>query len=666
MKRKVRLCLPLLFLMALMSVQLIAQKIPFVYDIENTGSAFPKPVLPAFEELPVVEPLTDPFEWSDGSSRDTTFESWSHRRSEIKAEIEHYEIGLKPDRPDTINAVMLGDTALFVSIIENGDTLFLYAPVSLPQGEGPFPAVIALDFMTLPSSIFTSRNIAIINFLSFQVMAHTQTRGSEPINKLYPDLTYMGAYSAWSWGVSRLIDGLELVRDSVAIDLNHLAVAGCSYAGKMALFAGAFDERIALTIAQEPGGGGAAAWRVSETLGNVETLGATSHAWFIEDMFRFRGSNVSKLPHDHHELIAMIAPRAFLMLGNPDMTWLAEESGYVSCRAAHKVWEAFGIGERMGFSIVAGHGHCELPASQYPEVEAFVDKFLLGDTAANTNVAKSPYEFVDDSRWFEWWGSGNPEFPVREIGSAVTKTFEAECENVGSDWEIKADPNASNGTYITVKAGTQSLDNAPTGNNSYMTITFTIDTIGNYALFARINCPSADDDSYWVKMDNGSFQLFNGLGTSGWEWKHFGTFRLTEGTHSLTFAYREDGALLDKISISNILYAPTEMGEDAENICDVNVGIKSLERSDGFSLSQNYPNPFNGKTNISFEFPENTYASLKIYNLLGVEIAELAGKEFTQGIHTLEFDVDGLSKGIYMYSIKTNQFTATKRMIIQD
>lgn len=59
-----------------------------------------------------------------------------------------------------------------------------------------------------------------------------------------------------------------------------MAVSGCSFAGKMALFAGAFDERIALTIAQEPGGGGVDAWRVSETLGNVETLGRTSYAWF--------------------------------------------------------------------------------------------------------------------------------------------------------------------------------------------------------------------------------------------------------------------------------------------------------------------------------------------------------------------------------------------------
>ena len=86
-------------------------------------------------------------------------------------------------------------------------------------------------------------------------------------------MAYIGSYAAWPWGVSRLIDGLELVADELPIDLEHLAITGCSFAGKMALFSGAFDERIALTIAQESGGGGAAAWRVSETLGEVGNAG---------------------------------------------------------------------------------------------------------------------------------------------------------------------------------------------------------------------------------------------------------------------------------------------------------------------------------------------------------------------------------------------------------
>lgn len=426
-----------------------AQDIPFVYGVENTGADYPKPILPDISELPTIHPLTDPFEWSDGSGRSTKFCDWSRRRAEIKAEIEHYEIGPKPARPKDIVA-SYSDGTLTVKVTVNGNTLTLTSAINLPSGDGPFPAVIGIGRGTgsLPPGIFTSRNIATIGFNFQQVMAHTQTRGREPINELYPDLTYIGAYSAWSWGVSRIIDGLELVSEDVPIDLKHLAVTGCSFAGKMALFAGAFDERIALTIAQEPGGGGAAAWRVSEILGRVETLGATSRAWFIEDMFDFSNS-VSKLPHDHHELMAMVAPRALLVLGNPDYKWLAEESGFVSCKAAHEVWKAFGVPDRFGFSIVGGHMHCALPRSQYPEVEAFVDKFLLGDANANTNVTKSPYDDVDHARWTHWWGTGDPVFPDRGVDSQ-SMFFEPESEMIGENWKTISNADASGGAYVTV------------------------------------------------------------------------------------------------------------------------------------------------------------------------------------------------------------------------
>jgi len=378
-----------------------AQEIPLVYDAENSVAPF-EVTLPAMEELPVIETLPDPFAWSDGSGRSTRFADWGRRRREIGAEIQHYEIGRKPGQPDSITAEYGNDT-LKVRITVRGETLTLTSPVILPEGEGPFPAVIGIGrgSGSLPPDLFTSRDIAQISFNFTEVMAWQQKRGEEPINRLYPELIHMGAYSAWSWGISRLIDGIELVRDELPVDISHLAITGCSFAGKMALYAAAFDERIALTIAQESGGGGAAAWRVSETLGEVETLGRTSHVWFMEELFRF-SDTVNKLPFDHHELMAMIAPRALLCLGNPDYEWLADESGYVSCRAAKKVWETFGIADRFGFSIVAGHGHCMLPDRQRPEVEAFIDKFLLDDTSVDTNVEIHPYTDTDVQKWINW------------------------------------------------------------------------------------------------------------------------------------------------------------------------------------------------------------------------------------------------------------------------
>lgn len=379
-----------------------SQEMPFVYSVENTGASWPAPYMLSIDDLPVVEELPDPFEWSDGRGRIKGKADWKFRRAEIKAEIEHYEIGEKPDRPDSITADF-ADGLLTVNITVNGNTLILTSPVTLPEGDGPFPAIIGIGFGgtgSLPPEIFTSRNIAQVPFNFSQVMAHTQTRGSEPINKLYPDLTYMGAYSAWSWGISRLIDGLELVADEINLDLRRLAVTGCSFAGKMALFAGAFDERIALTISQESGGGGYTTWRFSETMDGVENLRNTSSAWFIKDLFNF-SNDVPKLPYDHHELMAMVAPRALFVTGNPGWVWLADESGHVGSHAAKKVWEALGVPERFGFSLIGGHNHCEVPGAQVPQIEAFVEKFLLGNEAADTDVGVSPYN-PDLTPWMPW------------------------------------------------------------------------------------------------------------------------------------------------------------------------------------------------------------------------------------------------------------------------
>ncbi len=176
-----------------------SQEIPLVYDVENSVPPF-EVCLPSFEDLPVIETLPDPFAWSDGSGRSTRFEDWGRRRMEIGAEIQHYEIGRKPERPDSITADYRNDT-LKVHITVNGETLTLTSPVILPEGEGPFPAVIGIGRSSgsLPPDLFSSRNIAQITFNFAQVMAWQQKRGEEPINRLYPELTHIGAYSAWSW-----------------------------------------------------------------------------------------------------------------------------------------------------------------------------------------------------------------------------------------------------------------------------------------------------------------------------------------------------------------------------------------------------------------------------------------------------------------------------------
>jgi hypothetical protein len=134
-------------------------------------------------------------------------------------------------------------------------------------------------------------------------------------------------------------------------------------------------------------------------------------------MKQFAGDNVYKLPTDHDELMALVAPRALLETGNTDFYWLSNRSNLVASRATQEIYNAFGIGDRFGFYIDGGHQHCAtLPAEAAP-ISAFVNKFMLGNAGTNSDVEVFPtaYANLDTSRWTWWWGkqdpNSNPKFP---------------------------------------------------------------------------------------------------------------------------------------------------------------------------------------------------------------------------------------------------------------
>jgi hypothetical protein len=349
-----------------------------------------------------VASLPDPFLMTSGT-RITRRADWRCRRAEIGAQIQNYELGTKPAPPANETATFSNGT-LTVKVTDGGGSITLTTNITTPTGNGPFPAVIGMDTGgtgALPATIFTSRGIATMTFTSSQLTPQQPNRGQGAIYTLYPD-PKVGSMILWAWGVSRIIDGLQMTAAQNKIDLKRLAVTGCSYAGKMALYAGAFDERIALTIPEESGGGGEAVWRVSATMTGTEDLEhAQGTAWYLQGLTQFNNSNVGKLPFDQHELAAMVAPRALLTIGNPDIAYLSSEAGYVSMKAATEVYKALGVPDRVGFSQVGGHAHCAFPTSQTGDVAAFVDKFLVGKTDANTAVATSPYN-TDLTKWITW------------------------------------------------------------------------------------------------------------------------------------------------------------------------------------------------------------------------------------------------------------------------
>jgi len=671
----------------------------------------------------------------------------------------------------------------------NGQTLTLTSQVILPSGSGPFPAVIGMNGTSgsLPSNIFSSRNIAQIAFYHDQVTVYGNPKNTDPYYKLYPDLNIdnTGQYSAWAWGVSRIIDGLELVQDVLPLDLKHLAVTGCSYAGKLALIAGAFDERIALTIAQESGGGGYTTWRYSEQLNktvSVETLSKTDYNWFKNSMKDF-SSAVTKLPEDHHELMAMVAPRALLVTGNPDYTWLADESGYLGSKAAKEVWNALGVPDRFGYSIIGGHYHCAVPDSQIPEIEAFVEKFLLGKDTVNTEIATSPFS-TNLSSWINWttptltngtsfFGitnlitpsnsqkdlATNVEFKWNKVNDAATYIFQLATNSTFSNiiyndsssadtlinvsnltngkqyyWRVRVKNTSGQigpwsktwnfSTYIPLPEKPTLISSAAYPNRpDYISLTW---NKAQYATQYQVQLAVIQTFTYGVASatTTDTVKLFNGRsegvkyywrvqskninGSSSWS--DISNFTIILPPTDLVAQKSAEGKIIlswnDKSSVEegyvierkqstqasfviidtvisgntytdnnveanvNFIYRVKAYSENGESDYsnEASFTLVNVEHEEGiptvYSLEQNYPNPFNPVTTIKYSIPRYSHVSLKIFDVLGNEIANMVDEMKQAGNYTVSFDGKNFVSGVYFYQLKADNFLQTKKLLL--
>lgn len=156
-----------------------------------------------------------------------------------------------------------------------------------------------------------------------------------------------------------------------------------------------------------------------------------------------------------------------------------------------------------------------------------------------------------------------PDNPIK-LKAANEFWLEAECGAVGASWNVLQSATASSGNYVTIQSGNNSLGVAPGNNMGYITFNFDLLSSGNYTFWARVRAPSPDDDSFWVRMDNGSWYNWNNItASSEWVWDDCQTYNLSAGNHTLTIAYREDGTHLDKIYIGNT--TPSGYGSAASN-----------------------------------------------------------------------------------------------------
>jgi len=342
--------------------------------------------LPEFSELPLQPELPDPLRMLDGLRITNHKDWWERRRPELRRLFEHYMYGYAPAPPplefrvESAPATALrGKATLKLVTIEFSEPegippleLLLLLPKPL---RGPVPVFVGINFSgnhtlladpAVPEARchqlevhpraargaaagawcveqIIDRGYGLASFHTCDVKPD-RARPGEGIQHYFSAATEHGPYDwatlrAWAWAASRVVDYLETDAD---VDARRIALVGHSRLGKAALVAGAFDERIALTIALQSGCGGAAPSR-SSVGESVQHITSAFPYWFNAEFQKF-AAEPARLPLDQHCLAALVAPRPLLFANAVDDTWANPVGQFEVLRAAAPVYQLLGAG----------------------------------------------------------------------------------------------------------------------------------------------------------------------------------------------------------------------------------------------------------------------------------------------------------------------------------
>ncbi len=153
--------------------------------------------------------------------------------------------------------------------------------------------------------------------------------------------------------------------------------------------------------------------------------------------------------------------------------------------------------------------------------------------------------------------------------------LEAECGFPGANWVRTFDIDASNNDFQTITPGLNSFDVPPTTGADILRFSITITAAGTYRILGRVKSSSGADDSFWFRVDEGTWFKWNDWNTQGsWEWIEFSNndngntpvrYILSPGSHTIDIAYREEGAGLDKLHLTINGGTPIGQGEESIN-----------------------------------------------------------------------------------------------------
>jgi hypothetical protein len=346
--------------------------------------------------------LPDPFLKLDGT-RISTRDQWRCRRAEIKEQAEQFVYGEKPI-PDSVTGTV-SNSNITVNVTDNGQSASFSAGVQLPSGSGPFPAVVVYGGFGADTSTILSSGVAVINYNPTPVGAEGTPRNNKQgaFYSIYGSSSSTGLLAAWAWGVSRIIDVIEQSGGNI-LRADATGVTGCSRFGKGAFVAGAFDQRIALTMPIESGSAGAPIFRGIPGEGGAQPLSSAygEQPWLGDAFGSFTG-NPNALPVDTHEIVAMVAPRGLFIMENPHIDWLASRSGSVAALGGAEVYRALGALDNITYwSDVQNGSHCAVRNEWRAPLQQYLQAFLLNSGNATGAIRISPAKAGNLAQWRNW------------------------------------------------------------------------------------------------------------------------------------------------------------------------------------------------------------------------------------------------------------------------
>lgn len=347
--------------------------------------------------------LPDPFTKINGT-RITAKSEWRCRRAEIKKLAERYVYGEKPPKPSSVTGTV-SSSNITVNVSHNGRNAGFSAGVQLPSGSGPFPAVVVLGGFGADTATIRAAGAAVISYDPLAVGREGTPRNNKQgaFYTLYGNTSGTGLLAAWAWGVSRIIDVIEQSGGSV-LRADATGVTGCSRYGKGAFAAGAFDQRIALTMPIESGSAGAPIFRGLPGESGAQPLSSAygEQPWLGDAFGSFTG-NPANLPVDTHEVVGMIAPRGLFIMENPHIDWLGARSGSVAALGGAEIYKALGAGSNISYwSDVQDGTHCASRSEWRTPLQQSIQRFLVGSGSAPGVFRISSRKAGNLAEWRTW------------------------------------------------------------------------------------------------------------------------------------------------------------------------------------------------------------------------------------------------------------------------